>query len=58
MTKAQALKILKSMSETEFQTFFKSLPPRVTMVLKAGFANWQEVLPAWYIKYNQPNERR
>ena len=50
MTKVQALKILEKMEEKEFQTFFKSLPKRVTMVIKAGFVDWKKVLPEWYIK--------
>lgn len=38
------------MPEDKFQAFFKSLPERVKMVLKAGFADWRKVLPQWYIK--------
>ena len=51
MNEAKALKILEKMPEDKFQAFFKSLPPRVTMIVKAGFADWRKVLPAWYIKY-------
>ena len=50
MTKVEALQILEKMPEVEFQAFFNSLPDRTTMVLRAGFANWREVLPDWYIK--------
>jgi len=50
MNKPEALKILEKMPEAEFQAFFKSLPKRVTMILKAGFADWRNVLPEWYIK--------
>ena len=50
MTETKALETLKAMPETEFQTFFKSLPERVKLLVRSGMVNWQEVLPQWYIK--------
>lgn len=55
MNKTKALKILEKMPEKEFQAFFNSLPLRTTMILKAGMADWKEVLPDWYIKYDNTN---
>ncbi len=53
MTESKALKILEKMPEDQFQAFFKSLPKRVTMLVKAGFVDWRKVLPQWYIKEEQ-----
>ena len=49
LTEKEALDILEKMPENEFQEFFNSLPPRVTMLLKGGLADWREILPQWYI---------
>jgi len=47
------LKKLETMPEKEFQTFFKSLPLRVQILIRGGLADWKEVLPEWYVKLNQ-----
>ena len=52
MTETQALNILEQMPEPEFQAFFKKLPERTKLILKGGLANWKEVLPGWYLKFN------
>ena len=50
MTKEEALKELEEMPEDKFQEWFNSLPLRVTMLVKAGFVDWREVLPNWRLK--------
>ncbi len=50
MSKQEALKTLEAMPEPEFQTFFQKLPERVKLLVKAGFVDWKETLPQWYIK--------
>ena len=50
MTKKQALKLLEKMTDTEFGIFFDKLPERVRILVRAGFVNWKEILPEWYIK--------
>jgi len=49
MTISNALKILEKMPEDKFQSFFKSLPLRTQILIRGGLADWQEVLPKWYI---------
>ncbi len=50
MTEKQALEKLEKMPELEFQVFFQKLPERVKLLVKAGFVDWKETLPQWYIK--------
>lgn len=50
MSKKEALVILENMPEDEFQKFFKKLPERVKILIRANFVNWREILPKWYIK--------
>jgi len=50
MTETRALEILQKMDNTEFDAFFAKLPERTKMTIRAGFAKWEKVLPAWYIK--------
>lgn len=45
-----ALKKLEAMPEAEFQTFLKSLPQRVQLLVRGGMVEWKKVLPEWYIK--------
>ena len=52
-TEAEALEKLESMPEAEFQEFFAWLPLRTQMMLKGHMVSWGEVLPAWYLKYQQ-----
>ena len=47
----EALQKLEQMPEIEFQNFFRSLPLRVQMLVRSGMADWRQVLPEWYIKY-------
>ena len=57
MTKKQALNKLEKMTDREFNTFFEALPLRTQMLVKAGFVNWKEVLPQWYLNFTEHNER-
>jgi len=51
MNKQEALNKLQSMSDTEFNVFFDTLPARVKILVRSGFVKWQRALPDWYIKY-------
>lgn len=55
MSESNALKILEAMPEEKFQTFFKSLPQRVQLLVKAGMVDWRKVLPQWYLKKSCQN---
>lgn len=50
MTDPEALLKLECMTDQEFTDFCDGLPPRVQLLLKAGFVDWREVCPQWYIK--------
>lgn len=50
MDKVEALHILESMPEPEFQVFFKALPERVKLCCRGGLVDWRGVLPEWYVK--------
>jgi hypothetical protein len=45
------IKTIETISDEEFDTFFKQLPERVKLIVKGGLADWKEVLPEWYEKY-------
>lgn len=50
MSETMALKTLEAMPDADFQSFFKSLPLRVQLLVRGGMQDWREVLPKWYIK--------
>ncbi len=51
----ESFKLLEALPEAEFQTFFKSLPVRVQMLVNSGMVDWREVLPQWYAKLSTEN---
>ena len=53
MNKKEALVILETMPEKQFQAWFKELPHRVRLMVRGGMVNWKEVLPIWYINKSE-----
>lgn len=45
------MKTVETISDEEFHTFFEQLPPRVKLLVRAGFVDWKEVLPKYYELY-------
>lgn len=43
-----ALMALETMPEEDFQSFFKSLPARVQLLVRGGMVSWKETLPQYY----------
>jgi len=48
-----ALKCIDHMSEMTFQEFLAKVPRRVQARIENGTSKWQDVLPKWYIRFEE-----
>lgn len=53
MSEEEALQVIKNMPGDELQAFYGKLPDRAKLMIGSGIVNWQDVLPKWYIKFQE-----
>ncbi len=56
MTEDEALAALKAMPDIEFDEVLSRTPARTQLLVRAGMADWREVMPKWYCKFGVENE--